>query len=163
MDLWQFNDKHVRITCLDGAVYEGIASHNSADYDEHEFGNYEEGLQLPGMLFYAGDIASVESLEDREDGPWGKFSEPFGRLEEESLFDPDGDPVLACEILDCEDPEHVLRMMRCIGYYLGPDKGRTIPGKEKIIDQLKVLVKYSDDPEIVDFAAKLISALEKEG
>ena len=36
-------------------------------------------------------------------------------------------------------------------------------GKEKIIDQLKVLVKYSDDPEIVDFAAKLISALEKEG
>ena len=71
--------------------------------------------------------------------------------------------VIACEILDCEDPEHVLRMMRCIGYYLGPDKGRTIPGKEKIIDQLKVLVKYSDDPEIVDFAAKLISALEKEG
>ena len=75
----------------------------------------------------------------------------------------DGDPVLACEILDCEDPEHVIRMMRCIGYYLDPDKGRTIPGKEKIIDQLKVLVKYSDDPEIVDFAAKLISALEKEG
>ena len=33
----------------------------------------------------------------------------------------------------------------------------------KIIDQLKVLVKYSDDPEIVDFAAELISALEKEG
>ena len=163
MDLWQFNDKCVRLTCLDGAVYEGIVSHNSADYNEHEFGRYEEGLQMPGTLFYAGDIASVESLEDREDGPWGKYSEPFGRLEEESLFDVDGDPVLACEILDCEDPEHVIRMMRCIGYYLNPDKGRTIPGKEKIIDQLKVLVKYSDDPEIVDFAAKLISALEKKG
>ena len=47
-----------------------------------------------------------------------------------------------------------------IGYYLDPEKGRTIPGKEKIIDQLRVLVKYSDDPEIADFAAKLIPALD---
>lgn len=163
MDILQYDNKHVRITIFDGSVYEGIVTHNSASYDGHEFGREEEGLQMPSLLIYKDDIQSVESLENREDGPWGKFTGPFGRLEEESLFDPDGDPVLACEILDCEDPEHVIRMMRCIGYYLDPDKGRTIPGKEKIIDQLKVLVKYSDDPEIVDFAAKLISALEKEG
>ena len=158
MDLWQFNDKLVRITCTDGAVYEGIVSHNSEDYDEHEFGRAEEGLEMPGMLFYAGDIASVESLEDREDGPWGKFSEPFGRLEEEALFDEDGDPVIACEILDCEDPEHVIRMLRCLGYYTNPEAGREIPDKPQILDQLHVLVKYSHDPEIEHMASALIAA-----
>ena len=157
MDLWQFNDKCVRLTCIDGAVYEGIVSHNSADYNEHEFGREEEGLEMPGTLFYARDIASVESLEDREEGPWGKFSAPFGRLEEESLFDPDGDPVLACEILDCEEPEHVMRMLRCLGYYSNPEAGREIPGKEQLLEQLRVLVKYSDDPEAVRMASCLIA------
>ena len=163
MDILQYDSKHVRITIFDGSVYEGIVMHNSAEYDEHEFGRDEEGLQMPALLIYKDDIQSVESLEDREDGPWGKFTEPFGRLEEESLFDPDGDPVLACEILDCEEPEHVIRMLRCIGYYLCPENAKEIPGKDKIIEQLRGLVKYSDDPMIADFAAKLIPALENEG
>ena len=104
MDLSQFDDKHVRITLTDGSVYEGICSYNSEEYNECEWGKDEDGLQLPAMLIGRSEIASVESLEEREDGPWGKFSEPFGRLEEESLFFEDGDPVLACEILALSDP-----------------------------------------------------------
>ena len=161
MDIQQYDNKHVRITIFDGSVYEGIVTYNSASYDEHEFGRDEGGLQMPGLLIYADDILSVESLEEREDGPWGKFTEPFGRLEEESLFDPDSGPVLACEILECERAEHVIRMLRCIGYYLDPVKGKSIPGKNSIIEQLRALVKYSDDPEIVDFAERLIPVLEE--
>lgn len=161
MDILQYDNKHVRVTINNGSIYEGIVTHNSASYDEHEFGRDEEGLQMPALLICADDILSVESLEEREDGPWGKFTEPFGRLEEESLFDPDGDPVLACEILDCEESEHVIRMLRCIGYYLDPEKGKTIPGKKSIIEQLRVLVKYSGDSEITDFAEQLIPALEE--
>ena len=158
MDLSQFDDKHVRITLTDGSVYEGICMYNSEEYNECERGKDEEGLQLPAMLIGRSEIASVENLEDREDGPWGKFSEPFGALEEEALFDWEGDPVLACEILDCEDSEHVIRMLRCLGFYTNPEAGREIPDREQILKQLRVLVRYSDDPDIVWMASSLIAA-----
>ena len=163
MDLRQYDGKHVRVTIFDGSVYEGIVQHNSAEYNEHEFGRDEEGLQMPGLLIYADDIKAAESLEEREDGPWGKFSGPFGRLEEESLFDEDGDSVLACEILDCEEREHVLRMMRCIGRHLAQGDGMKIRGRDELAEQLRSLVKYTDDPEIVNFAQALVFHLEESG
>ena len=48
-------------------------------------------------------------------------------------------------------------MLRCLGYYSNPEAGREIPGKEKLLEQLRVLVKYSDDPEAVRMASCLIA------
>ena len=155
MDLSQFDDKHVRITLADGCVYEGICMYNGEEYNECEWGKDEDGLQFPGMLIGRSEIASVENLEEKEDGPWGKFSEPFGRLEEETLYAWGAD--LVDELLFCEDPEHVIRMLRCMKHAVLLDKGRLIPEKEENLDLLRKLCQTTDDPEAGKLAEEIIA------
>ena len=81
LDLKQYDGKCVRITDAEGNVFEGVCSYNSEEYDEHEYGRCEKALQLPFFLFFQSNIAALESLEDRS-GPYGKFSDPYGTLEE---------------------------------------------------------------------------------
>ena len=71
-------EQYVRLTCLDGAVFEGEATHDSADYCFHEFGRDEEAVEIDHWVFYLGDIVSIELAEPREVGRW--MSRPLHRM-----------------------------------------------------------------------------------
>lgn len=157
MKLSVYDNKHVRITLKDSSVYEGIPMYNSRSYNESEWGKKEDGFQLPGILIGRSEIRSVESLEDREDGPWGKFSGPFGSLEEETLLDWGAD--LVDEVLFCEDPEHVIRMLRCMKHFADPESGRGIPEKEKNLGHLRELLRTTDDPEAAKLAGEVLELM----
>lgn len=63
MKLAAYENKKIRVHLYDGGVIEGIASHNFADYNEHEFGKNEEGLELAHFLVLKSQIRSVELLQ----------------------------------------------------------------------------------------------------
>ena len=143
MDLSQYDDKCVRIIDDDGEIYDGICMFNSAEYCEAEFGRAEDALQITCFLFYKSHIREVISLEDHT-GPYGRFLDPFGHLEEVAAEDQD----LIDEILECEEPEHVARMKRCL-----EAKGRTAADSKSTAEPEKtVSPRYTPrqyDPEKV--------------
>lgn len=63
MDLFAYDNKKIRVHLFDGEVLEGPAIHNVADYNEHEYGVNEEGLELNHFLVYKSQIRSIELLE----------------------------------------------------------------------------------------------------
>ena len=74
MNLKQFDNRRVQITAWDGNVFEGICEHNSRDYNEHEFGRREDGLQIANFLFFRRDIRAIREL--------AAYSAPWGTIEE---------------------------------------------------------------------------------
>ncbi len=60
--LQRFQDKEVRITTEDGAVFTGIAEVFPSGYGLHEFDREEESIQLDDVLLFKSDIQSVEEL-----------------------------------------------------------------------------------------------------
>lgn len=115
MELRKYDGKCIRLRDVWGEEIEGICSYNCAEYCEHEFGRCEDALQIESFLFYRGDIESIESLEER-DGPYGRFSAAYGRLEE--LILEEGEYAVEDTLLS-EEPEHSLRLMSCIEARLG--------------------------------------------
>ena len=79
MKLREYDDKLVRIHCIDGKVYEGLCSYNSNDYNYHEYDRDEEGVQLLVFLFFKDDIKKIELISD--------FSDKYGTLEIEIFND----------------------------------------------------------------------------
>ena len=155
MDLSRFEGKPVRVTDKFGTVYEGICSHNSIDYDEHEFGVSEEALQFPAVLVWKSIIVSVESLED-VDGPYGHFSAPFGEIEEIAFQE---GPSLIDEILFCEEDQMVIRILNCIEHHFCT-LGEPLPEwKDELTDLLKQLPWFTEDLTILEKSDKLIALL----
>jgi len=68
----------VRLTCIDGTIFEGEASHDPADYCFHEFGRDEEGVEIDHWLFYLSDIRSVELSKEKDVNLW--MSRPLHRM-----------------------------------------------------------------------------------
>ena len=62
--LHRYQDKEVRITAEDGAVFTGIAEVFSSGYGLHEFDREEEGIQLDDVILFKSDIRSVEELPE---------------------------------------------------------------------------------------------------
>ena len=114
MDLKQYDGQCVRVTDLAGEVFEAICDYNHEEYCEHEFGRYEDALQLVNFLFYNSDIQTVKSLE-AHNGPYGRFSASFGRIEE--LNTEEGIDCIY-EQLFCEEDEHVSRLLTYLSEYL---------------------------------------------
>ena len=158
MDLKQYDGKCVRVTDISGGVYEGICVYNSAEYDEHEFGVCEEGLDLISFLFCKSDIKKVESLEENN-GPYGRFSGPFGKLEETAAEE---GFYSVREMLFCEENEHVIRMLRCLDKYLKADEGPLASHFEDMLNTLCELIKYSNDSSVRGEAERLINKLNAE-
>ncbi|MBQ6109712.1 MAG: hypothetical protein IJK97_15980 [Thermoguttaceae bacterium] len=157
VDLKEFDEKCVRITDRWGDVFDGICTYNSDEYDEHEFGRAEESLQILSFLFYKSDINKIESLEEHS-GPFGRFLDPFGKLEE--LTVEDGIDSINDVLFD-EDEEHVLRLLRCLGEYLDPSRGHELPDREEVLRSLGKLAKEADDDGIRSEAQQLIGLWEK--
>ncbi len=62
--LQRYQNKEVRITTGDGAVFTGTAEVFSSGWGLHEFGREEEGIQLDDVILFKSDIRSVEELPE---------------------------------------------------------------------------------------------------
>ena len=144
MKLKQYDGQCVRIDCVDGIVYDGICSYNNKEYNEQEYGRPEECLVMVNFLFFKSDIIAIESLENHT-GPYGKFLDPFGKLEEMNVQD-GLNSIL--DFLDCEDPEHVLRMIRCLDYYFDPKNHCEFLCRDEAYNALMKLEDVTDDETI---------------
>ena len=62
MNLYDFDNRMVRVTDPDGRLFTGIAETLSHDYCLHEFGRDEDAIQIRDYIFYEKDIARIEPL-----------------------------------------------------------------------------------------------------
>lgn len=137
MNLKKYDKKLVRITCIDGKIYEGFSIYNSPEYTFHEYGKNEESLEIFHFLFYEKDIKKIEIID--------KFSKPFGEIEEETANDID----LLEQALDFdEDDVHVYRLL-C---YL-----ETITINDEIKYLLKNLIKYNTSEKVINKVNKILN------
>ncbi|MBR6006170.1 MAG: DUF3795 domain-containing protein [Clostridia bacterium] len=151
LDLVGFDGKCVRVTMTDGQVLEGICCHNSADYGEWELGNREESLQLLNYVVYSGSIKKVESLEEH-DGPYGRFSGPFGQLEEMTVTD---FPDFFCDSFDYGEPEHELQLLRCAEAYLSHEDGRELGDPDGLLKAIAGVSETAETEEVRSAAKAL--------
>ena len=151
MNLKQFDGKCIRIKDRDGIVFDGFCSFNSDEYNEHEYGRCEDGLQIANFLFYESDIKEIRSLEDHF-GEYGHFLDPFGKLEEFTVED--GIDSIR-DILLSEDNEHVIRLLRCIKQLLGPPAKSGLPDREELTEVIKELLDSNDDAAVQQTAGEV--------
>lgn len=69
MNLFDFDEKTVRITLKDGDVFEGVCVHNSDEYNLDAIGREEESLDIDSWNFFRSEIAAVEVI-DRPPKRW---------------------------------------------------------------------------------------------
>ena len=148
MELRELDGQCVQLTDRDGTVFEGVCQYNGEEYNEHVYARAEDGLEIGNFLFFRGDIRAVISLEGRR-GPYGRFSEPYGTLEELNLWD--GIDGVEAELLS-EEPDHVRRMLRCLAAYWD----EAIPDREAIREALRELSETAEEPDIRNRAAGLL-------
>jgi len=149
IDLEKFDGQCVRITDDRGDVFDGICTYNSDDYNEHEYGEFEDSLELAYMIFYRSQIKDVQSLEDHT-GPYGKFLDPYGKMEE--LAVEDGIDSIE-DMLFCDYNEHVMRMLRCLEKHMQDGE---FPYLSETVGVLTELIDYTDDEEIKKEAQRLV-------
>ena len=65
MNLYDYDEKTVRITLKDGDVFEGVCLHNSDEYNLDAIGCEEESLAIDNWNFFRSEIETVELI----DGP----------------------------------------------------------------------------------------------
>ena len=139
MKLNKYDNKRIKIDCIDGNTYEGLCSYNSSEYNFHEFGRDEDCLQVGVYLFFKNDIEKIKEIDN--------YTSVYGKLEEEIINDID----LVEEILDSEDNEQIIRLLLCI-----KDKYKEINEKERLKELLNTLIKYNEDEEIIKLAKELL-------
>ena len=152
MNLAQYDGQCVRIIDTFDEVFDGICTYNNEEYNEHEFGCCEESLELINMIFYKSQIKSVESLENHT-GPYGKFLDPYGTLEEMTIQD--GIDSIK-DVMFCEEDVHVIRLLNCLDKYLDPYYGYTFPWREETIDALCELYQTTENEAVRNEAERLI-------
>ena len=154
VDLKKFDGKCVRIIDSSGDAFDGICSHNSEEYDEHEYGRCEESLQIENFLFFKRDIKDIQSLEENS-GPHGRFLDPYGKLEIMTVED--GIDSIE-DVLFSEEDAHVIRLLNCLEEYLNPDRGLTFSDREAIIEALNKLLEVNSNIAIQEKAWKILNS-----
>ncbi len=152
MNIAKYNDKCIRLEDIFGNIYEGIAVHNNIDFNECEYGINEESIQLGCIMFRKSCIKKIESLENHK-GPFGKFSNKYGKLEEDII---DGGIDLIEEILESEENIHISRLLLYI------KENKPVFSEEetiKLIEDLNTLIKYNQDNQIRKQAQEIIMNL----
>ncbi len=159
MDLAGYHGQCVRVTDWNGDVFEGICSYHHPDYNAHEFGRREECLQILDYLFFKDCIRHVESLEEHT-GPYGRFSDPYGRIEETAVQE--GIDSIR-EVLFGEENEHIRRLLRCLERYLDSDADAMFSCRGAVIVALRELYETTDDDAIRTEAKRLIETWGNRG
>ncbi|MBR2549915.1 MAG: hypothetical protein IKE92_07875 [Clostridiales bacterium] len=152
-NLKRFDGKCVRIIDSSGDAFDGICFFNSYEYNECEYGRSEDSLQIENFQFYIGSIREVISLEDN-DGPYGRFLDPYGKLEEMTVED--GIDSIT-DILFSEKNEHVIRLLNCLEKHLDPANGPVLQCKNEVMEAFEELLKYNCDKDVQEKIKKLMS------
>ena len=151
MQLRKYDGRCVRIVDSSGETFEGICAYNSKDYNEHAYGRCEDGLKILNFLFYRSDIKELSSLEQQ--GPYGRFSAAYGRFEELTI---EGGIDSIEDVLFSEEPEHVYRLLLCLGRYFDPASGLRFACPDETMLLLQKLLQTEGDALIREEAEKLI-------
>ena len=139
--------KCARVTTTDGEVLEGVCQYNSAEYNEIEFGENEEGVEVGSWLILTSQIGRVEVIEDED-----AFLQAFGSIEQEAVRD--GFDTVN-DIFFSDEPRSTIRLLQCL-----LAQRTTLPDRERIAALLPELCRFTDD-ERVRVLAKELEQKEK--
>lgn len=152
MKLRKYENKCVKIVTTYEETFEGICTYNDEEYSEHEFGRKEECLQIENFLFYKNYIKEIHDLENNK-GPYGKFTQPYGKLEE--LTVEDGIDSIK-DILFSEEEEHAYRLLSYIENHIN----LISEYQSEMLEILKDLMKYTKNRKIKEKVNLIISKLK---
>lgn len=62
MDLFQYENKIIRVVDTDGRAFTGVAASFPSGYGLHEFDREEESVKINGYQFFESDIAEIKEL-----------------------------------------------------------------------------------------------------
>ena len=130
---------------------EGLCSYNTAAYNEVEFGEAIEGVEIGSFLVFAD---TIESIEDRQEysGAFGHFDTPFGAVEQ--AIAEDGADCIEDVFLEGET-EEILRLLRCLEQILTGKEA--LPEQERILNSVKQLCSTSFDDAVRQQAQRVLS------
>lgn len=135
--LYRYQNKQVRITTEDGAVFTGIAEVLPSGYGLHEFDREEEGVQLDDTVIFKSDIRTIEELSRTvpEAADPRRFDDMMGELLE--------GPYWIVDILPEQVPADAAGQYFAVErYFLRPE--RIIPLRRKYAELLLRLNCYVD-------------------
>ena len=135
--LYRYQNKQVRITTEDGAVFTGIAEVLPSGYGLHEFDREEEGVQLDDTVIFKSDIRTIEELSRTvpEAADPRRFDDMMGELLE--------GPYWIVDILPEQVPADAAGQYFAVErYVLRPE--RIIPLRRKYAELLLRLNCYVD-------------------
>jgi hypothetical protein len=133
LKLSKCDNKLVKIKCTNEEIIEGICIYNNEEYNEHEFGRKEEGIQIENFLFYKTDIKKIEIIDE--------FSSDYGTLEE--LIVKEGIDSIS-DVLYGEEDIHVYRLLRYLNDYFKTNKKESFPHLNTLIRLLNKLLTYNE-------------------
>ena len=166
--LHRYQDKKLRITTEDGAVFTGIAELFSSGYGLHEFDREEEGIELDDVILFKSDIRNIEELTETASGAVSprRFDTLMGALLEGPYWIVDILP----EQVSAEAAGQYFAVER---YFLRPE--RIVPLRRKYAEILLRLNCYCDmavsfdacaswetNPDPETFAARVTALSENE-
>lgn len=129
--LSKYDNKCVRIVDNFDYVFEGNAVYNSKEYNYHELGVNEDGLQILNFIFYKSIIKKIDILENG-------FTDKYGIIEKEIVSDGIEDVL---DAFDYEDNDHICRLIRCV-------KDNNFDKDN--IKRIKDYLRYNDDKRVIE-------------
>ena len=151
MNLQKYDGQCVRILCTDGFTYEGRCEYYHEEYCMHAYGREEPCLEIVNFLFFAEEIERIDSLE-KINGPYGRFSAPFGRIE--VLNAEDGADSVADQLFS-DTEEHVYRMLCCLEQLFSAGKAEML-SREEVDGILTDLLQTEISPSCREKAQALL-------
>lgn len=141
MNLKRYDNKCIRLVDGLGDIYEGVARHDSRDYNFHEYGKDEESIQMSYTIFFKSFIKKIDIIDS--------FSDKYGLLEE-SLIESGMDMV--DEVLTSEDDISINRLLLCL-----EDKIKSLSksDRDELMNILDTFIKYNDYDDNVKKAIKI--------
>ena len=135
--LYRYQNKQVRITTGDGAVFTGIAEVLPSGWGLHEFGREEESLQLDDVILFKSDIRTIEEQSETstEDADPRRFDEMMGALLE--------GPYWIVDILPEQVPANAAGQYFAVERYF-LQRSRIVPLRRKYAEILLRLNCYVD-------------------
>lgn len=153
MTLEAYDGQCLRIADSSGNVFEGVCAYHNAAYAKQEYGRKQEALQMANFVFFQSDIREIQSLEQNQ-GQWGKFSAPYGQLEEWNVQE-----GIDCiqDVLFSEEEVHVYRMLCCLEDYIAPDTKHDMDCGEALPKVLQELLDTRISERCREKAEKIIA------
>ena len=135
--LYRYQNKQVRITTVDGAVFTGIAEVLPSGWGLHEFDREEESIQLDDVILFKSEIRTIEELSETpaEDEDPRRFDDMMGALLES--------PYWIVDILPGQVPADAAGQYFAVERYF-LQRSRIVPLRRKYAELLLRLNCYVD-------------------